>query len=156
MSSPSPQETWDALLLSVYVVSTLSIITVVLINLQAAVYLTKNFDYVVLIVLVAALAVGVSAGIERVKRIRVLRERVREGVLSYTQNDVSPGVTKQDITALVDKGVTNYLRSSDSVIALNLAVKAGVKTRKLSGEFAFLPGYLYSETRVLRVEVISI
>eukprot|EP00873_Tetraselmis_striata_P043937 jgi/Tetstr1/464201/TSEL_009006.t1 len=114
MSSPSPQETWDALLLSVYVVSTLSIITVVLINLQAAVYLTKNFDYVVLIVLVAALAVGVSAGIERVKRIRVLRERVREGVLSYTQNDVSPGVTKQDITALVDKGVTNYLRSPGS------------------------------------------
>lgn len=150
---PTLRETWDAGLLAVYTVSVMTVITVILFNLQAAVYVTKNFQYVVLIGVVAAFGYAGAIVVEQVRNINVLRDRLRLGVLSYSSNDVAPGITKQDIVDLVAMGGINYLRSSESVVALTLRMaKTG---GRLYGEFEYIPGYLYSSTKALRVEVIS-
>jgi len=150
-----PLEAWDAVLSSVYAAATLAAVTAVVFNLQAAVYMAKNARYLALVFLALGGAAAAARARLHLDRVGALRERLREGVLSYKKCDVSPGVTANEVRALVSLGWVDYLGSSESVVALFLRVVDGSRSRTLRGDFVFEPGLLYSTTRALRVVAVD-
>lgn len=145
--------TWGTVIFAVYVVTFFFVVSLIVTNLQAFVYLAKNFRYLVVAVSVAVFAAAVAYGVQMANTIRLVRENIRGGVLTYKSNDVAPGVTKNDIKNLINKGGIDYLRSSASVVALNLIIVSGGTRRRLYGEFTYVPGFIYSETKAVRVVV---